>query len=69
MTTVAFEARHKQGIGSKNSKGWLMPWEETASGSLQPQMNHCSVLSKLTSEEKRATDFKKTPFRLFKKGH
>lgn len=35
-----------------------MLWEETASGSLQPQMTHSSVLSKLTSEEKRATDFK-----------
>lgn len=55
MTTVAFEATHKQGIGSKYSKGWLMLWEETASGSLQPQMNHSSVLSKLTNEE---TDFK-----------
>lgn len=58
MTTVAFEVTHKQGIGSKYSKGWLMLWEETASGSLQPQMNHGSVLSKLTSEEKRVTDFK-----------
>lgn len=60
MTTVVFEATHKQGIGSKYSKGWPMLWEETASGSLQPQMNHSSVLSKLTSEERRreTTDFK-----------
>lgn len=58
MTTVAFEGTHKQGIGSKYSKAWLMLWEETASGSLQPQMNHSSVLSELTSEEKRETDFK-----------
>lgn len=58
MTTVVFEGTNKQGIGSKYSKAWLMLWEETASGSLQPQMNHRSVLSELTSEKKRETDFK-----------
>lgn len=57
MTTVAFEATHKQGTG-KYSKGWLIPWEETASGSLQPQMNHSGVLSKFTSEERRGANFK-----------
>lgn len=58
MTTVAFEATHKQGIGGKYSKGWLILREETASGSLQPQMNHSGVLSKSASEERRGADFK-----------
>lgn len=58
MTTVAFEATHKQGIGGKYSKGWLILWEETVSGSLQPQPNHSRVLSKITSEERRGANFK-----------
>lgn len=58
MTIVAFEAMHKQGIGGKYSKEWLVLWEETASGSFQPQMNRCRVLTRVTSEERRGSNFK-----------
>jgi len=55
---LLLKPRVKQGIGGKYSKGWLIRWQETASGSLQPQMNHSRVLSQFTSEDRRGANFK-----------